>query len=178
MKKSGVVVVILLVWFAVSLGASAQEHHQGQRIVTRTRLQVLFSDLEDQWLKAIQQKDAPSLDRLLSEDFQVWTPTPPGSPMPREDWQTAAFGRKLRSFEYHQLAVRSASPEIAIASFVLTETFDQAGKSVSEDHFVVDVWAKNGEGDNWRCTDRYWWKVSGASHPAGSKPGVKPSGKE
>jgi ketosteroid isomerase-like protein len=178
MKGPGIVVVILLAWFAVSLPVSAQEHHQGQRIVTRTRLQVLFSDLENQWFKAIQQKDAASLNHLLSDDFQVWTPTPPGSPIPREDWQTAAFGRKLRSFQFRQLAVRSVSPEIAIDSFVLTETFDKAGKSQPEDHFVVDVWAKNGEGDNWRCTDRYWWKVSGVSHPAGPKPGVKPSGKE
>jgi hypothetical protein len=45
-------------------------------VVTKTRLQVLFADLENQWLKAVQAKDKPSMDKLLAESFEVWTPYP------------------------------------------------------------------------------------------------------
>jgi hypothetical protein len=177
MKRSGLVVIASLL-LSLSLIASAQDQTRAHRIVTRTRLQVVFSDLESQWLKAVQRKDEATLNRALSEGFQVWTPAPPGDPIPREDWQKKAFARKLQSFQLHQMAVRAVAPEVSVASFVLTEIFDQAGKTQTEDHFVVDVWTKSGDGDQWRCTDRYSWEVSGVPHPAGAKPDVKPSGKQ
>lgn len=155
----------------------AQNQPRSRQIVTQTRLQVLFSDLESQWLKAVQQKDEATLNRILADDFEVWAPEAPGDPIPREDWLKKAFASKLQSFRLRQMAVRSASPEIAIASFVLSETLNRAGPPQTQNHFVVDVWAKGGEGDNWRCTDRYVSVVSGADH-RGSKTGAKSTGKE
>jgi ketosteroid isomerase-like protein len=145
---------------------------QSPRIITRTRLQAIFSDLEGQWLKAIQNKDEAALDQLLADGFEVWTPTQ-GDPIPREDWAKKAFARKLQSFQLRQLAVRGVDPEVSVANFILTETFDEAGKSQSEDYFVIDLWVK--DGDSWRCTDRYWSRVPGGP-PA--KRDVKPTGKE
>jgi hypothetical protein len=53
------------------------------------------------------------------------------------------------------VAVRKLTSEIAIVSFVKTETYQQTATPQTEDHFVVDIWINSGSGDNWRCTDRY-----------------------
>lgn len=175
--KCSIGLVIVMLLSALTLPSPAQEHRQGQRIVTRTRLQVVFGELEGQWLKAIRDKDEAALNRVLADGFEVWTAAPPGSPTPRADWQPSAFASKLESFGMRQLGVRAVSPDVSVAHFVLTETFDQGGKPRTEEYFVVDVWTKVGEGDNWRCTDRYLSKLSMLSHPISAKPSVKPDGK-
>ena len=171
----------LLVFFCCIVASALAQNGPAQtapappRIVTRTRLQVVFSQLETQWLKAVQAKDKAGLNKLLAEDFEVWTAASPGEPLPREDWQTAALARKLVSFRIRQMAVRSVRPDVAVASFVLTETFDEAGTAREESHFVVDVWTSSG-GDNWRCTDRYWSESSAAGKAATQE--IKPTGKQ
>ena len=176
-KNFAVAVIVLFASLHMSIPASGQEHRQGQRIVTRTRLQVLFSDLEGKWLKAIQDKDQGTLNRLLPDEFQVWTPAPPGSPIAREDWLKSALARKLQSFQFRQMAVRSVSSETSIASFVLTETFQKAGKPQSEEHFIVDVWMKSPGSEDWKCTDRYSWELGQVPNPPDTQE-AKPSGKQ
>jgi len=149
---------------------------QATRVVTKTRLQVLFGDLETQWMKAVQQKNGVALDQLLGEDFEVWSPIPPGSPTPREDWQASAFTRRPQSFRIEQMSVRAVSPTIAIASFRLSQTFGDSKTSKTESHFVVDVWISSGHGDDWKCSDRYISQVADGADSA--KRDVKPTGKE
>jgi predicted acyl esterase len=149
----------------------AQSEEGSHRIVTPTRLQVLFSGLETEWLKAVQQRDPKALDRLLSEEFEVWTAAPPGDPIPRDEWQREAFSKKLESFAIRQIAVRSLSAEIAVASFALAET---SGKK-QQSYFVVDVW-NHAEG-NWKCSDRYLSSVAPAAERK-SHAKKKPTGKE
>jgi hypothetical protein len=168
---------VLFTIIVCQLSAPAAAQEPGHRIVTKTRLQVLFGDLESQWLKAVQQKDAAALDVLLGEEFQVWTPLPTSYPIPREDWQKAAFGRPFQSFRLTQMAVRGVTPDVSVASFRLSQAF-AAVQSQTEDFFVVDVWLKSGKGDNWKCTDRYMWRVSATAQPSGAKEDVKPTGKE
>ena len=143
------------------------------RIVTVTRLVAMFSDLESQWLTAVQQKDESTLKRLLAEDFQVWTPTPPGDPVSREDWLKHVLAERVESFHIRQMAVRSLNDDTALASFVLSETVERAGKATRRDFFVVDVWRKNN--DNWQVTDRYVSSIASAPHP--TQTDIKPSGK-
>ena len=40
------------------------------------KLQVFFSELETQWLKAAQQKDPAALNRIVADDFHIWTSAP------------------------------------------------------------------------------------------------------
>ena len=171
-------VALLAGLFALHVTVAAQPQPGASRTVTRTRLQVLFGALEAQWSQAVQQKDTAALYRILDEAFQVWTAAPPGDPLPREEWGKRVFGRNLRSSGLRQLAVRAVTPEVSIASFVLRETFDQGGKPQTEDHFVVDVWVKTGDGDTWKCTDRYMSTVTGLAPLMGTKKQVKPTGKE
>ena len=119
-----------------------------------TKLQIFFSELETQWLKAAQDKDPSALNRVVADDFHVWTSAPPGK-NPREEWFAGMFGRKVLSSHLRQLAVRNLSPEIPVVSFVKTETYQQTATPQTEDYFIVDIWINKGSGDDWRSTDRY-----------------------
>lgn len=175
MKRSILIAGLLISVFAL-FSATSLLAQEGHKIVTRTRLQVLFGDAETQWLKAIQQKDAATLNRLLGEEFLVWTPGPQGPPMSREEWQEAAFKRPPQSFRIENIAVRSVNPTVSVANFELTETFGQGDSAQTETYFVVDVWVNSSRGDNWKCSDRYISRVTGASQNV--KGDVRPTGKD
>jgi ketosteroid isomerase-like protein len=156
---------------ALCLSLPAPVHAQeaaGRPSVTRTRLVVLFSELETDCLKAIQRKDAAALQRRLHEDFQVWTPEPPGSPLPREEWLDSVLkGYELRSFKLHQMAVRSFG-ETAVVSFVLHTEAAAGGADKSGDSFVVDVWVQHGQ--DWLLSDRYVSEAPAAPGATSTKP--------
>ena len=174
MKALCLTALVSMFLFCAASPAPAQEPHH--RIVTRTRLQVLFSDYEEQWFKAVQQKDEATLEKIMGDDFHLWQPEP-ADPTPRAEWIEQATARKLVSYQMRQLAARAASNDVSVISYVLHATYEDAGKPQNEDTFIVDLWVKNGAGDTWTCTDRYQWKFSPSIPPRGSKPPVKPSGK-
>jgi hypothetical protein len=148
-------VKIVAVLCVLSLLAWPQDQEKGHGVPANPKLKVFFSELETQWLKAAQDKDPAALNRIVADNFQVWT-SAPGGPISRSDWLLGVFARKLLSFQLSQLAVRELSPEIVVVSFVDTETYKQSSTPQTEDRFVVDVWTNNRSGDNWRCTDRYF----------------------
>ena len=77
-----------------------------QRVATTTRLVTIFSELETEWLQAVQQKDSAALERFPGEDFQELSPNVAG-PVPREEWQQRALTQELQSFHLRQMAVRA-----------------------------------------------------------------------
>jgi hypothetical protein len=164
----------LVVLLALTLSAAAQSPSPPGRIVTTTRLVGVFSGLESDLENAIQRKDANAVNHLMSEDFQVWTPAPPGHPIPREDWWNQVSSEKLESFHIRQMAVRAIAEDTSIASFVLSETFNQ-GTAKTRNTFVVDVWKQSA--DKWQLTDRYAASVAPqkASAPTGDK---RPTGRQ
>jgi hypothetical protein len=167
-RISPFILSLVAVFFSLSLPALAQT--QPGRVVTKTRLQVLFAHLENQWLKTVQAKDQSSLGKLLADSFEVWTPTQ-SDPLSLNDWRQQAFSRPPQSFEIRQIAVRGVKDDVAIVSFVLTQNF--TGRPVNDNQFVVDIWMK--EGDGWRCTDRYI-SSAGAAHASGVD--TRPNGKQ
>ena len=143
-----------------------------KRIVTRTRLVAIFSDLEDQLFKSLQEKNDQALSVLLSEDFQLWTPAPPGDPVPREDWQKQALAGNMKAYSIRQMAARSIDDNSVLVHFVLSRTLQHAGKPAPSEYFVVDLWQKNGE--KWRLSDRYASPLAASR----SRPeAVRPTGK-
>lgn len=148
---------------------SASAQRAPGRIVTKTRLQVLFGELETQWLEAVQAKDTVGLGKLLADSFEIWTPTQ-SDPIPLADWRQRAFARPPKSFDIRQIAVRGVTDDVSVVSFVLQQTF--ADNAASENHFVVDIWKK--ENDGWRCTDRYLAEAP-RSKPV---PDIRPDGKQ
>src|SRR3984893_4685107 len=62
-----------------------QDREKGQS-APKPQLRVFFSKLETQWLSAIQDKDPAALNLFVSDDFHLWTSSPPGSPLGRSGW--------------------------------------------------------------------------------------------
>ncbi len=155
--------------FAVMLPAQ-QAPPAKARIVTMTRPMAIFSELENRLVEAAQKKDAAALQALISEDCNLWTPAPPGDPLPSEDWIAALQQEAPRSFRMRQLAVQDFG-DTNVVSFVASEARRVKGKERVADHFVVDVWTKKGDG--WQLAARY---LSTAPAPPPSP--VKPSGKK
>src|SRR5205823_11350329 len=108
----------VLATILLAVTAAAQSPAGKQRIVTTTRLVAIFSDLERQLMSAVQQKDDVKTQQFLSDDFAVWTPQPPGDPIPQEDWLASEKRKQPTSFRIHQMAVQSLG-EYAAVSFVL-----------------------------------------------------------
>ena len=166
-------VFVTLLLLALPALCAAQNQVAPGRVVITTRLVAIFSDLESNMLTALQKRDIAALDKSLSDEFQVWTADPPGSPLPREDWQAQALASPPASFHLRQMAVRRVSDDVAIASFVLQESSTRDGKEISEQQFIVDVWKKAGDG--WLCTDRY---ASIVPESPSQQTDKKPTGKQ
>ena len=126
------------------------------QVAGNTKLEVFFAELETQWLKAEQAKDPAALNKIVADDFHMTTAASPGSRVSRSDWLLEAFSRRLLSFNVRQVGVRELGPNIAVVSYIRTETYQQTATPATEEHFVVDIWVNSGAGDNWRCTDRYF----------------------
>jgi hypothetical protein len=169
---SGASLVLLSILLLNSFGFSQQSPKP--KAPVKSRLQVFFAELENQELDAIQGKDQSALNRILADDFRESRPDNADKPTSREDWLREAFSRTAKSYEVRQMSVRPLSPQISVASFILSQAFEQGGRSETEERFVVDVWTNSGGGDNWRCTDRYSWRVTALPHPT---PDAKTSGK-
>ncbi|HZO80800.1 MAG TPA: nuclear transport factor 2 family protein [Candidatus Binataceae bacterium] len=141
------------------------------RIVTTTRLVAEFSDLESRLNLAIQRKDKAALNKLLSPDFEEWTPAPPGAPIPLERWMDKVLSGNVRSFEIRQMAVETIG-EAAVVSFVEARRALCDGRECASTSFVVDLWQR--EGGTRRLRARY---ASESSPPSSVTPAT-PSGRE
>ena len=166
-----VILLLLCCHSALPQGEVAPPRPQ-KRIVTRTRLVAIFSELENQLFQALQKKEHTSLDGLLSDDFQVWTPAPPGDPIPGDDWRNQALAENLKAFQIRQMAARGLDENTVIVNFVLNKKVETGSGSATRNYFVVDLWQRSG--DTWKLGDRYASPLAGtASQPVR----VRPSGK-
>lgn len=155
-------------------GATAEQGAAapGPPIATTTRLVAQFSELEQKLGSAIEGRDAATLDKLLSDDFEQWTPAPPGEPIPREQWMHNALdgGFVLQSFAVRQMAVRTVD-KTAVVSFVQSQSGVCNGRACSFTSFVVDLWqTRNGSP---LLLVRYSSEVAPGAHRA-----PKPTGRE
>ncbi len=163
--RPAVMTALVILAMASALAGSPRQKSPG-RAVTRTRLVTLYSDLESQLAAAAQKSDNAKLAQLLTDDFEQWSPEPPGDPIPREDWMAAYHPT---SFSISQMAVR-AFGDTDVASFVLRQRSVFGEKEVSGEFFVVDVWRR--EGSVSRLASRYISRVGKTGAPSTS-----PSGK-
>ena len=113
-------ILVLLCMLRLPGRSQDQEKGRGAKPV----LQVFFSKLETQWFDAIKDRDQAALNLIVADDFHLWTSAPPGNPVSREQWLLGIFGRRLLSIGMRQLAVREVSSNIAVVSFVQTETYN------------------------------------------------------
>lgn len=125
----------------------------------------MFSQLETRLETAFQKRDSATLEKMLGDDFEVWSPRPSGDPIARDEWLQMAPELRPQSFRLSQMAVRTFG-QLQIVSFVLTATVSGAPQA----HFVVDVW--QGSGENVKLQVRYESPAPGMSAPR------RPTGKQ
>jgi hypothetical protein len=150
----------VLVGLILALTASLCVAQAPGRVQTATRLVTIFSNLENQLADAVSENDSARAARLLADDFSQWTPQPPGSPVPRDQWLKSA-GKDLGTFSIRQMSAKDLGEYVAV-NFVLT--------TKTKAFFVVDLWKK--AGTNWQLAERYLSSVdpgpySGAERPTG-----------
>jgi hypothetical protein len=128
-------------------------------VPTVTRLVKLFLEREDALSAAMRAGDAASLERTLSDDFELRTGARAASPVPRVDFIADAAKNHPASGAATRMAVHDLGG-VAIVSFVQG---DDATRAV----FVVDVWRQSAS--DWKLAIRY---ASPAGTPEFAIPGA------
>ena len=113
----------------------------------------LFTRLERDWMRAVQEKDQTALETMLAPEFALRTSDNPEDMQPRAEWvQHVLTDRGVHSFGQRAMAIR-AFMGVAVVSFVLTERVTVDGKNRSYDYFVIDLW--EARHDKWKVCARY-----------------------
>jgi Domain of unknown function (DUF4440) len=167
---------LLPVIIAVAVFTAAQEPvkpKQTPTIVTATKQVTLFSGLEKQMLQAVEKKDKPALEAMLTDDFQIEMPN--ADPLAGEDWMNSLMAKdfSLKSFVIRQMSVADLG-DAAVVKFDRLQQAIFQDKNVSGEFFVVDLWKKSG--DSWKLANRYVAEVS--TIPLTPKIRPKPTGRE
>lgn len=142
-------------------------------IITATRQVTLFTGLEKQILLAVQKKDKPGLEALLTDDFEISMPD--ADPLAGDDWVDSVMANdfNLKSYIIRQVSVADLG-ESAVVKFERVQKATYKGNNEGGEFFVVDLWKKTG--DSWKLANRYVAKVSAIQERARIQP--KPTGKE
>jgi len=144
--KYGVVGTIL---FAAcifgSAGTAFAQDNAGPRIPTVTRLVQQFSALEAALVNAVRTGDTATLERILTDDFEMRVGAMPGTPIPKADWVRRSLAARNATYGIEQIAVH-AFGEVAIVSFL-------ARRGPRDSLFITDVWV--GAGAASRLAVRY-----------------------
>lgn len=167
------IATIALAAFPVGSAQEPVKPSLNPRIVTATRQVVIFTDLENQVLRAIQSKDQAALSKLISEDCIIEMPD--ADPLTGDDWMKSVLSKEyvLKTFVLRQLSVVDGQ-DSTVVKFDRVQQSSFKGKPEGGEFFVVDVWKKSGEA--WKLTNRFVSKVN--SVPFMPKTDVKPTGKQ
>lgn len=147
------------------------------RIATATRLVVQYSEIEQKLNAAIQHRDQAALNKLLSDDFEEWTPAPPGDPIAREDWLKRVLDPGFfKAAEIRQMAVRTVD-HTDVVSFIETRRGPCGSmRGCNYNSFIVDLWRENG--GNPRLLVRYRSEVPTMAWSGLAPVPAKPTGRE
>ena len=113
-------------------------------VPTVTRLVKIFIEQEQALDAAIRSGNAQSLERLLTDDFELRDGANPATPVPRAEWIHDVLRKRDANHSVEGMAVHDFGT-VAIASF------SQAKAQAMT--FVVDVWRR--DGDAWKLAVRY-----------------------
>jgi len=125
--------------------AIAADEPVGGRVATVTRLVKRFLEREEALSAAIRAGDAVSLERTLTDDFELRSGARAASPVPRADFLEDVVRNRPASGAAGRMAVHDLG-NVAIVSFVQG---DDAKRAV----FIVDVWRQSGP--DWKLAIRY-----------------------
>jgi ketosteroid isomerase-like protein len=140
------------------------------RIMTATRQVTMFTNLEAQFLLAVQKKDKAGLQAMLTDDFVVQMPD--ADWLTGDDWLDSVLAKDyvLKRFGVRQVSVSDLG-NAAVVKFDRLQEATHKGVADSGEFFVVDLWKK--DGDTWKLANRYVSKISSVL----PKEAPKPTGK-
>jgi hypothetical protein len=116
---------------------------------------------ERKLLAALQAKEKSAVDKILADDFDVWS-SDKDSPTPREDWIEEHLGGSANAFRIRHMAVREFG-DTAVVSFLLERSQPLRA------NFIVDVWRQSED----KLAVRYECTAGKAAKPKNA-----PTGKE
>jgi hypothetical protein len=117
-----------------------------------------FSNLENTFARAYQQKDFPALKALLAPEYTLTVSARPGNPVTRPQWLALLPNYNVRSFAIHDVQVRclhmsEGKCDLAAVSSVNKQQADVGGQDRSGEFFIVDIWANHKS--HWVVLSRY-----------------------
>jgi ketosteroid isomerase-like protein len=131
--------------------AGPQVANTPRTVPTVTLLVKIFSELENSWIDAVQNKDMVTLNDIVSADFEMRGAVRPGQPTPREEFinhslKDAPFTSTIGQMAAHEFG------DVVIVSFMWKLDVAKASP-LPQQIFVVDTWKKI---DNkWQVVVRY-----------------------
>jgi ketosteroid isomerase-like protein len=149
---------------AASSTAWAQGGAAGHGVPTPTRNVTVFTELENNWMNAVQKHDSAVIDKLVAPDYELRSGTAPGVPTAREEWLKESFALPPTAGTIGQMAVHDFG-ELMLVSF-LWKTGAPAGSPIAQNVFVVDTWKR--QGDGWQVVVRYATALDGKSAVPGA----------
>ena len=106
---------------------------------------------ERAWMSAWLDKDIPTCNDILDEDFVLTSAT--GVLMRKREWLENATGAfAATEFRWLSILVRQIAPDVAVAHLKSTQTATVHGKDWSGIFLMTDVWVKRA--GKWRVTAR------------------------
>jgi hypothetical protein len=117
-----------------------------------------FSNLENTFARAYQEKDFTALKALLAPDYTLTVSARPGNPVTRPQWLALLPNYNVRSFAIHDVQVRclhmsGVKCDLAAVSSVNKQQADVGGQDRSGEFFIVDIWANHKS--HWVVLSRY-----------------------
>ena len=150
MKKLASLLLMMIIAPALSF-AGEQPGRMPRTIPTVTLLVKLFSELENSWIDAVQNKDMAALDTLVATGFELRNAALPAQPTPREESLSFALKNAPFTSTIGQMAAHEFG-DIVIVSFMWTLDVTKVSP-LSQQIFVVDTWKKiDGK---WQAIVRY-----------------------
>jgi hypothetical protein len=119
--------------------------------VTPTRTVVTFTELEKNWIEAVQKHDTKALDQILAPHYELRSAATPGVPSARDDSIKQSLELPAFQSSISQMAVHEY-PDLMVVSFMWKIAAPQ-GTGLAQNVFVVDTWRR--AGDSWQVEVRY-----------------------
>jgi ketosteroid isomerase-like protein len=143
--------LLILVGLLVAGSATADGQGPKRGVPTVTRNVLTFSQLENEWIDAVQKHDTAALDKLVAPDYELRSGATPGVPTPRADSLKQSFELPPFQSSISQMAVHEY-PDLMVVSFMWKIAAPQ-GTGLAQNVFVVDTWRR--AGDSWQVEVRY-----------------------
>ena len=109
--------------------------------------------LSTELMGAVERRDRPALERLVSDEFALESPGDSGEGVGKATWIDNAVGMKWEDFGFHNFRVRFFG-DTAVVTFLLDfKVTTKAGVPINSDAQITDVWVRrNGR---WQIAARH-----------------------